>query len=143
MGARTVYRSQTGRVLLIQHNHGRARSYSVEIAGGEYGPFPWSEALAWYTRHKDADANARTGFIVKYDSGAYLRAPGMPYLSPDALTLSPADACQFETSGAASRAVSEHGQSMVSWRTYSGRYWRRICARFKRAEARFQREARS
>jgi hypothetical protein len=48
MSARVVYQSHDGRVFLLR----RGNVFSVEIAGGEYGPFNWAEALAWYRRHK-------------------------------------------------------------------------------------------
>lgn len=132
MSTRTVYRSQSGRVLLIKHVNGRALWYSVTIAGEGYGPFPWSEASAWYKRHKDADAGKRTGFIVRYDCGAFLRAPGLPHLSPDALTPNPAKACQFSTDRGAWLAVAGHGESMVTVRSYSARYWSRLCRHYKK-----------
>jgi hypothetical protein len=50
--ARIIYQDKPGRTLLLCRTRGSVRIYSVEIAGGEYGPFPWSEALAWYRRHK-------------------------------------------------------------------------------------------
>lgn len=48
MNARVIYQSRDGRVSLLR----RGRVFSVAIAGGEYGPFNWSDALAWYRRHK-------------------------------------------------------------------------------------------
>jgi hypothetical protein len=44
---RVIYTSRDGRVRLIR----RGRVFSVEIAGGEYGPLSWREALDWYRRH--------------------------------------------------------------------------------------------
>lgn len=48
MQAKTIYQSADGRVLLLR----RGRVFSVEVAGGEYGPFSWAEALSWYNRHR-------------------------------------------------------------------------------------------
>lgn len=55
MNVKTIYRSRDGRVYLLR----RGNVFSVEIAGGEYGPFSWGEALKWYRRHKTR-ANLRT-----------------------------------------------------------------------------------
>ena len=46
MKARVIY--STARVALLR----RGSVFSVESAGGEYGPFRWAEALDWYRRHK-------------------------------------------------------------------------------------------
>lgn len=46
-GARVVYACGDLRVLLLKRKH----AYSVEIAGGEYGPFNWPDACDWYRRH--------------------------------------------------------------------------------------------
>jgi hypothetical protein len=47
MSARIIRESGDGRVLLLK----RGRAYSVEIAGGEYGPYNWRDACETYRRH--------------------------------------------------------------------------------------------
>ncbi len=44
----TIYKSSDDRVTLNREVCG---CYSVTIAGADYGPLNWSDALAWYRRH--------------------------------------------------------------------------------------------
>ena len=47
-----IYQTPDGRVSLIRRTHGKGRTYSVDIAGGEYGPYSWADALSMYRKHK-------------------------------------------------------------------------------------------
>jgi hypothetical protein len=75
----------------------------------------------------------KTGFIVRYDSGAYLARTGLPYLSPDALNFDPNEAHEFASNREAEVAVIAHGQSMLTIGQYSRAYWRRLCRAYSKA----------
>lgn len=90
-------------------------------------PTDVAEALEFFGMQKPRKPQPRTGWIVRYDSRAYLARTGLAYLSPDALDFDPNNAHEFSTMREAEIAIQAHGMSMVCYRTYSRSYWRRIC----------------
>lgn len=51
----TIYQNKTGRVALDKHTFSGGHYFTVYIAGANYGPFNWTEALEWYQRHKSTE----------------------------------------------------------------------------------------
>lgn len=96
-------------------------------------PTDVSETLEFFSIRKPRKQMPRTGWIVRYDSGAYLVRTGLAHpLAPEALDFDPNKAIEFSTMREAEVAIRDYGLSMVSYRTYSRTYWRRLCRAYAR-----------